>query len=96
MSKTVELTLLTRPGCHLCDEAREVVAGVVASLRDQGIGILVDERNILHDPELARLHAEDIPVVYLNGRRHAVWTVDASRLTAAIEKVSRPRIFSRA
>lgn len=96
MSKTVELTLLTKPGCHLCDDARAIVEGVCEDLRGRGVAIVLDERNILDDPELARLHSEVIPVVYINGRRHSIWKVDAERLTAALEKAAKSRLFSRA
>lgn len=45
------------------------------------------------DPKLARLHAEEIPVVLVNGRRHAIWRVDPARFSTAVEKQSgmRPR-----
>ena len=94
MSKRVQLTLLSKPGCHLCDDARAVIDRVRSSLRATGIDAALEEVDILGDPELARLHAEDIPVVLVNGRRHAIWRVDADRLAAAIERAAhRPRLF---
>lgn len=94
VSKRVQLTLLSKPGCHLCDDARAVIDLVRASLRTAGIETALEEVNILDNPELARLHAEDIPVVLVNGRRHAIWRVDADRLAAAIERAThRPRFF---
>ena len=95
MSKPVSLTLLTKPGCHLCDDARAVVETVRTELTGRRIETDLAEVNILNDPELARLHAEDIPVLLVNGRRHAIWRVDAARLTAAIERASRRRLFGR-
>lgn len=95
MPKPVSLTLLSKPGCHLCDEARAVVEQVRAEAAERGIETSLEEVDILSDPELARLHAEDIPVLRVNGRRHAIWRVDASRLAAAIEKAARPRPFAR-
>jgi len=83
--ETVELLLLTRPGCHLCDDARAVVEQVRARLDAGGIATSLDEKNILEDAELTRRHAEDIPVLFVNGRRHATWMVDPVRLTAAVE-----------
>lgn len=85
----MELTLLSKPGCHLCDDAREVIEGVCAGFGERGVAVLFEERNILEDPELARLHAEDIPVVLVDGRRHAIWRVDATKLSAAIEKAGK-------
>jgi glutaredoxin len=56
------VTLYGKPGCHLCDEAREVVARVRAQhpfeLREVDISL---------DPELNRVYGERIPVLALNG-----------------------------
>lgn len=95
MPKPVELTLLSKPGCHLCDDARAVIDGVREALVEQGFEVTLDERNILEDPELARLHAEDVPVLLVGGRRHAIWRVDPARLRAAIERAARPGLFRR-
>lgn len=96
MPKPVEISLLSKPGCHLCDEARAAIGRVRSSLEQRGIATTLEERNILDDEGLARMHAEDIPVVLLNGRRHAIWRVDEDRLATAIDKAARrPRLFSR-
>jgi len=73
------ITLITKPGCHLCDEAREVVARVAGGL---GIGWM--EVNLLDDPALARRYAHDIPVTLVDGRPHDFWRVSEPRLTAAL------------
>ena len=86
MSKTVELLLLSKPGCHLCDDARAVVSQVRTELASRGIDTMLSERNILEDPALARLYAEDIPVLFVAGKQHAIWRVDAQKLTRAIER----------
>lgn len=93
---TVQLTLIGKPGCHLCDDARAAIAEVRDELGRRGIVTELTELDILRDEELARRHSEDIPVVQLNGRRHAIWRVDPARLSAAVEKAARrPRLFSR-
>lgn len=83
---TVEITLIGKPGCHLCDDARVVVESVRADLAARGIDTRLVERNILEDTALARTHSENIPVVLLGTKRHAIWRVDAAKLTAAIER----------
>ncbi|MGK0722296.1 glutaredoxin family protein [Leucobacter sp. W1478] len=88
MSKPVVITLLSKPGCHLCDDARVVINRVRGELAGRGIVATLDERNILADVQLARLHSEDIPVVLIGGRRHAIWRVDAQKLTRAVERAS--------
>jgi len=92
----IEITLLTKPGCHLCDDARRVVEQVQADCATRGVATTLAEHNILNDAELARRHSEDIPIVYVAGRRHAIWRVDAEKLTRAIERAGKPRLFGRA
>ncbi|GAA1602323.1 glutaredoxin family protein [Leucobacter chromiireducens] len=87
--RTVQLTLIGKPGCHLCDDAREVIAGVRAELGARGIETSLEELDIQQDPALARKHSEHIPVVQIGGKRHAIWRVDPARLTAAVEKAAR-------
>lgn len=71
--------LLGKPGCHLCDEAREVVSRVCAELQ-----VAWEERSILDDPELQRIYGEQIPVTIVDGRQHDFWRVDEARLRSAL------------
>ena len=83
----VRLTLLSKPGCHLCDDARDVVASVIADL-GAAASVSVEELSILDDPELQDRYWDEIPVVLINDRVHTVWRVDAARLSAAIAAAS--------
>lgn len=76
--------MLGKPGCHLCDEARNVLTEVLADYPD----IVLTERSILDDPELLDRYAEDIPVVLINDRVHTIWRVEPDRLRLALEAVS--------
>lgn len=78
------LTLLVRPGCHLCDDARTTVEAVLARLAADGRAVLLDERSILDDPAMQERWSDDIPVVLIDGRLHARLRVDAGRLAAAL------------
>ncbi|MBC9732959.1 glutaredoxin family protein [Nocardioides marmotae] len=73
------VTLYSKPGCHLCDDARVVVERVCADL---GVGWV--EESILEDPELLERYGEEIPVVLVDGRQHTFWRVDEARLRAAL------------
>jgi glutaredoxin len=77
---------VTKPDCHLCDTARDVVAQVVAELADGASAPSVDVRefSILDDAALAEEYAEEVPVVLIDGRVHTVWRVDPARLRAAL------------
>ena len=84
------LTLVGKPGCHLCDNARAVVGEVLAALPADASGVpgaervQVEERDILAEPELYGKYWEEIPVVLIDGRQHAYWRVDPQRLTDAL------------
>ena len=78
-SEQPRITLIGKPGCHLCDDARLVVERVAA---DTGTAWL--ELSILEDPALAELYAEQIPVILVDGEQHDFWRVDEQRLRAAL------------
>jgi glutaredoxin len=74
------VTLLSRPGCHLCDDARAIVTRVVAEVG----GIALQERSILDDAELLERYRDEIPVVLIDGAVHTIWRVDEARLRTAL------------
>ncbi len=76
------VTLIGKPGCHLCDDARIVVDGVLGDLGRDGVEVRLVERSILDEPDLAAAYAEDIPVVLVDERFHDRWRIDADRLRA--------------
>ncbi len=86
MARDLRLTLVGKPGCHLCDDAREVIRAVreeLAALPD-GPTFAFDEQSILDDEALAQRFAEEIPVVLIDGEVHTYWRVDPVRLKAAL------------
>lgn len=76
---TARVTLIGKPGCHLCDDAREVVRRVC-----EETGTQFEERSIADDPALFDEHWDRIPVVLVDGRTHDFWRVDADRLRSAL------------
>ena len=82
----VRLTLLSKPGCHLCDAARDAVTEVIAQLGAVASAVTVEELSILDDQELNERYWDEIPVVLVNGRVHTIWRVDPARLTRALEE----------
>jgi hypothetical protein len=70
MAPLPDLVLYARPGCSLCDEAREAIGLVVADRAARGLAVPeVIERNIDDDPELHRRLFERIPVVEIGNQR---------------------------
>ena len=74
-----EVLLLSRPGCHLCDDARAVIERVCDYL-----GVPWREQSIVDDAELTRRYAETIPVTLVDGAQHDYFRVDERRLRAAL------------
>ena len=83
----VALTLISKPDCHLCDDAREVVTRVMGELA-QRASVSLDERSILDDAELNERYWDEIPVVLIDGKVHTIWRVDPTRLRTAIEEAA--------
>lgn len=78
---SARVTLYTRPGCHLCDDARDVVSRVCSDL-----GVSFDEIDIDLDPDLQDRFGEEIPVTFVDGAQHDYWRVDEARLRAALAR----------
>ncbi len=87
---TAHLTLIGKPGCHLCDDARDVVTSVIGKLAHEEAAptITLVEKSILDDAELHALYLEDIPVLLINGKVHNYWRIDPVRLRLALLEVS--------
>jgi glutaredoxin len=75
------VTLYSRPGCHLCDDARAVIVRVCADL---GEGF--EEVDIDADPALQEKYGGEIPVTLVDGKQHDFWRVDEARLRAALRR----------
>jgi glutaredoxin len=58
------VTLYTRAGCHLCDDAKDVLAAA-----QRRAAFDYEERDIDADPELCRLYNEEVPVIAIDGRK---------------------------
>ncbi|MFC9931509.1 glutaredoxin family protein [Streptomyces sp. NPDC127190] len=69
------VTLIRKPGCHLCDDAQTVIEKVCGEL-----GVPVEYRDISQDPELYDRYWEQIPVVLVDGEQHTFWRVNEERL----------------
>ena len=73
------VTLYSRPGCHLCDAAREVIGRVCEDLGEAWVEVDIDS-----DGDLADRFRDEIPVTFVDGAQHDFWRVDEGRLRAAL------------
>ena len=75
---SARVVMIGKPGCHLCDVARETIRAVVAETGDD-----FAEVDLADDPAYAR-YVEEIPVTFVDGAQHDYWRVDEGRLRAAL------------
>jgi len=73
------VTLYTRAGCHLCEEARVVIERVCGELDEEYAEVDIDT-----DPDLVARFTDEVPVTFVDGRQHDFWRVDPARLRAAL------------
>jgi glutaredoxin len=90
VSNPISLTLLTKPGCHLCEEAKKAIEIVMFEFSKENsdvVQIELTELNILEDEALKNQYSEEIPVLQINGATHAYWKIDSERLLAALNEL---------
>ena len=85
----IDLLLYTRRDCHLCDAMKEVVEHARRDLSSRLSCVDVDSR-----PELARAYGEEVPVLFVNGRKFAKFRVDPRRLREKLAAESRAKAVS--
>lgn len=86
MESKVTVTLYTRPGCHLCDEMKDVISS-------SGCGGLyaLEELDIERDPELFARYQFEIPVLFINGVEAFRHRVSADDFTAYVTALMNQR-----
>ena len=83
MKKRATVTLYTRPGCHLCDEAKASIHA--AGCDDE---FTLEEINIELDPDLGERYGEDIPVVFINQTKAFKHRVDPREFKRKLRRLS--------
>jgi hypothetical protein len=86
----IELTLIGKPGCHLCDDAELAIDRVLAVFlaANPSVAVSIAQQNILDDPELAARYSEEIPVLLVNGKVHNYWHIDEVRFAKALNDIA--------
>lgn len=80
MGVQIDVTLMTRQGCHLCEVAADELERILPDFRLSARLVDIDT-----DPGLRAEYGDRVPVVLLNGREHGYFTVDERRLRAALQ-----------
>ena len=74
------ITIYSRHGCHLCDDALKVLE----SLREE-LNFKIDVVNIDEDAELIKLYSDQVPVIHIDGLHHDFYKVDPVRFRSSLE-----------
>ena len=82
--KKATVTIYTRPGCHLCEEAK---AAIQESGRDGEF--IIEEVNIDGDPDLRERYGHDIPVVFINGVKAFKHRVEGREFKRKLRRLAR-------
>ncbi len=78
----ITIEIMTKSGCCLCDDAREIIEQVIA-----GIPAEIKMTDIASDPELLERYKEKIPVVLINGKESFVYKVHPITLRKKLDKL---------
>jgi glutaredoxin len=81
VSPPLEVTLYTRPGCHLCDEAKAQITPLL-----RAAGVALREVNIDDDPALRAQYGFDVPVIFLGARKVAKHRVDLRQFRRQLDE----------
>jgi glutaredoxin len=73
------VTVYTRAGCHLCENAEEAVGRICGELGESWRAVDVDA-----DPVLRAEYGDQVPVIMVDGREHGFWRVEEDRFRAAL------------
>ena len=76
----IRVTVIGKDGCHLCDEATEVITEVLQEFAN----VELEHRNLVEDPGWQRDYADKIPVVLVDGEEHCYWRVRPDRLRESL------------
>ena len=82
MTRKPHVVLYTKPGCHLCDDAKREIER--AGARD---AYTFEEVNILSDPDLQRRYGTEIPVVLIDGTHAFKYALTAEDFRRALRKI---------
>jgi glutaredoxin len=75
------VTVFSRHGCHLCEDAVKTLEGMREELAFEIEIIYIDG-----DADLEKLYGNEVPVIHINGEHHDFYRVDPDRFRSSLEK----------
>ena len=78
----MQLTMYSKPGCHLCDEMKALVRRVL----ERRAGVSFEEIDISHNSDLMELYELEIPVLLIDGRKAAKYRISEAELMRRLDR----------
>ena len=75
------VTIYSRQGCHLCEDAHQILESVREELAFEIAVIDIDG-----DEALIKLYSDQVPVIHIDGIHHDFYKVDLERFRSSLEK----------
>ena len=75
------VTVYSRHGCHLCEDAVKTLEG----MREE-LAFVIEIISIDGNPELEKLYGNEVPVIHINGEHHDFYRIDPERFRTSLEK----------
>jgi len=82
MPSDIQIDIYSRPGCHLCDEAKDVIDRV-RKRHEFAVRVI----NIEENPALESAYGTEIPVVFINGSKAFKYRVDEGELEKKVKRL---------
>ena len=76
-----QVTLVTRAGCHLCEEAEQILRRMSGELGFAFREVDVDASRVLREE-----YSDRVPVILVDGKEHGYWRVEEPRLRKALAR----------
>lgn len=85
----IEITLIGRHGCHLCEVAQADLAQVIARFAHEypEVEYSIDDLDIDQNPQFAHF-TDEVPVLLINGQQVSFWRIDHDRVFAKLEELA--------
>lgn len=86
---SIELTLIGRAGCHLCEVAQGDLAQVISRFAHEypRAEYSIDDIDIDQNPQYSHL-TDEVPVLLINGQQVSFWRIDQERVFAKLEELA--------
>ena len=75
------ITVYSRHGCHLCENAEKVLTELKNDLDFNLEVVFIDG-----DTDLEKLYGHEVPVIHIDGEHHDFYKVDPVRFKSSLEK----------